>query len=64
MNKYPQRQYNKKWEDQNRDYSAYLKHRSRARSFLRDKATAEDLEEFEKIMQERKIFLEKSVDKF
>ncbi|MBB6715961.1 hypothetical protein [Clostridium gasigenes] len=38
---------NKKWQDKNKEYSNYLKGRSSARSFIKNKATLEDLEELE-----------------
>ncbi len=45
---------NKKWADNNKAYSSYLKSRSSARSFIRNKATMEDLEEIERLVAERK----------
>lgn len=45
---------NKKWEEKNREYSSYLKSRSSARSFIRNKATLEDIEEMKKLLDERK----------
>lgn len=44
---------NKKWEDKNREYASYLKSRSSARSFIRNKATLEDLEELKALIVER-----------
>lgn len=44
---------NKKWEDKNREYASYLKSRSSARSFIRNKATLEDLEELKTLIVER-----------
>lgn len=52
---------NEKWENKNREYASYLKSRSSARSFIRNKATLEDLEEIEKLISERKELL-KSLD--
>ena len=43
---------NKKWTDENREHANYLKARSAARSFLRNKATKEDLEEFKELIEE------------
>ena len=43
---------NKKWTDENREHANYLKSRSAARSFLRNKATKEDLEEFKELIEE------------
>lgn len=44
----------KRWEGKNQEYASYLKSRSSARSFIRNKATNEDLEEFDKLMDERR----------
>lgn len=45
--------YNKKWQDKNKEYSNYLKSRSTARSFIKNKATNEDLEEFKVLINTR-----------
>lgn len=45
---------NKNWAEKNREYSSYLRSRSSARSFIRNKATIEDLEELEKLIEDRK----------
>lgn len=45
---------NKKWQQKNKDYSNYLKSRSTARSFIKNKATKEDLKEIENLINERK----------
>lgn len=50
---------NKKWEDKNREYASYLKSRSSARSFIRNKATLEDLEELKTLILEREKNLNK-----
>jgi len=47
----------KNWDDKNREHSSYLKSRSSAKSFIRNKATSEDLEEIEKLITERKEHL-------
>lgn len=44
---------NKKWQEQNKDYSNYLKARSTARGFIKNKATLEDLEELKTLIEER-----------
>ncbi|WP_346962563.1 hypothetical protein [Clostridium sp.] len=49
---------NKKWQQKNKEYSNYLKSRSTSRSFIKNKATLEDLEELEKLIDERKEQLE------
>ncbi|WP_251860377.1 hypothetical protein [Clostridium sp. Marseille-Q2269] len=48
---------NQKWEEKNREHASYLKSRSSARSFIRNKATLEDLEELQKLIEERKELL-------
>lgn len=50
---------NKKWEDKNREYASYLKSRSSARSFIRNKATLEDLEELKTLILEQEKNLNK-----
>ena len=45
---------NKKWNEKNREYASYLRSRSSARSFIRNKATLEDLKELEELIEERK----------
>lgn len=45
---------NKRWQEQNKEKAKYLSDRSRARSFIRNKATLEDLEELENLIAERK----------
>ncbi|MFV3012398.1 hypothetical protein ACLD43_04600 [Clostridium botulinum] len=44
---------NQKWEKKNREYASYLKSRSSAKSFIRNKATLEDIEEFGDLLKER-----------
>lgn len=41
----------------NKDYANYISARSRARSFIKNKATLEDIEEFKKLIEEREKFL-------
>ena len=48
---------NKRWEAKNKEYSNYLKHRSAARSFIKNKATKEDIEEFKRLLDEREQIL-------
>lgn len=45
---------NKKWQQKNKEYANYLKARSTARGFIRNRATKEDLEELEQLIQERR----------
>lgn len=49
-----QTQANKKWQEKNRERTRYLRNRSTARSFLRNQATEEDIEELEQLIAERK----------
>jgi hypothetical protein len=53
---------NKNWAEKNREYSSYLRSRSSAKSFIRNKSTLEDLEELEKLIEERKLQCEKPRD--
>lgn len=45
---------NKAWQDKNKEHANYLKSRSAARSFIKKKATLEDLEELEIAIKQRK----------
>lgn len=44
---------NKKWADENREHANYLKNRSATKSFIRNKATQEDLLELKKLIEEK-----------
>ncbi|MCD7609619.1 hypothetical protein KYE14_08165 [Listeria monocytogenes] len=46
---------NKEWQSKNKEHANYLKSRSAAHSFIKNKATLEDLEELEKLIIEGKI---------
>ena len=48
---------NQRWEAKNKEYSNYLKQRSSARSFIKNKATKEDIEEFRRLLDEREQLL-------
>ncbi|NFC67310.1 hypothetical protein EXN48_14680 [Clostridium botulinum] len=48
---------NQNWEKNNREYASYLKSRSSARSFIRNKATLEDIEELRNLLREREELL-------
>lgn len=48
-----QRNADKRWREKNRDYANYLKNRTSARCFIRNKATLEDIEELKVLMKER-----------
>lgn len=50
---------NKKWQEKNKERAKYLSDRSRARSFLKNRVTIEDIEEFEEILKNRKEILSK-----
>ncbi|WP_375709081.1 hypothetical protein PJ261_05605 [Streptococcus dysgalactiae] len=43
----------KKWNEKNRERRNYMSKRSAARSFIRNQATKEDLEELKNIIRER-----------
>lgn len=51
---------NKKWQEKNKERAKYLSDRSRARSFIRNHAEVEDLEELQQLIEERKVLLKKS----
>jgi len=55
--KISQKQANKHWEEKNKEYSNYLKSRSAARSFIRNKANLDDLDELEQLIAERRNVL-------
>ena len=44
---------NKKWADENRSHANYLNNRSAAKSFIRNKATQDDLIELKKLIEEK-----------
>ena len=48
-----------KWCAKNKEYSAYLNHRSRARSFINKRATLADIEMLEELIEKRKNELKK-----
>lgn len=52
-NKNSQTEANKKWQEKNKEYSNYLKARSTARGFIKNKATLEDLNEIEQLIKIR-----------
>lgn len=45
---------NKRWQEKNREHARYLRNRSTARSFLKNQATLEDIQEMEQLIAERK----------
>jgi hypothetical protein len=44
---------NKRWQEKNRERARYLRDRSTARSFIKNKATIEDIEELKTLIEER-----------
>lgn len=50
----PQTEANKKWQEKNKEHSNYLKSRSAARSFIKNKSTEEDLIELEEFIKIRR----------
>ena len=57
MEKGKQTEANQRWEAKNKEYANYLKQRSTARSFIKNKATIEDIEEFRRFLDEREQIL-------
>lgn len=53
---------NKKWQEKNKERAKYLSDRSRARSFIKNLATLEDLDEFEKLIEEKRLNYIKAVE--
>lgn len=53
----------KKWNENNREHRNYLSKRSSARSFIRNHATMNDLNELEEIIKEKKEALEMITEK-
>ncbi|AEB77204.1 hypothetical protein ADU80_00015 (plasmid) [Clostridium botulinum] len=50
---------NKKWQEKNRERTRYLRDRSTARSFIKNKATLEDLKELKQLIKEKENSLRK-----
>lgn len=55
-------EYNKSWDNKNKEYSNYLKSRSAAKSFIRNKATQEDLDELILLITLKSCELDKEKD--
>lgn len=49
-----QKKANQKWAEQNKEHRNYLSKRSSARSFIRNHATVDDLDELEELIKEKK----------
>lgn len=45
---------NKRWQEKNKEHAKYLSNRSRSRSFIKNQATLEDIEELEQLIVQRK----------
>lgn len=54
---------NKRWQEKNKERAKYLSDRSRARSFIRNGAELEDLEEFKALISERENMLKTTKEK-
>ena len=52
--KYDQAEYNRRWAEKNKERRRYLSYRSSARSFIRNYANSEDLEELEDLIEKKK----------
>ncbi|MGM0240224.1 hypothetical protein [Enterococcus sp. AZ103] len=48
---------NKRWQEKNKKHASYLSDRSRSRSFIKNKATLEDLDELKSLIIERERVL-------
>lgn len=57
MSKNKQTEANKRWQEKNKEYAKYLSNRSRTRSFIRNQATLEDLDDLKKLIKEREQVL-------
>ncbi|MBE1303688.1 hypothetical protein G4W71_06550 [Clostridium botulinum] len=53
MAKSNQTEANKKWYDKNKEHAKYLNKRSHTRSFIKNFATQDDLEELKELIKER-----------
>ncbi|MBS5925612.1 MAG: hypothetical protein KIC66_00810 [Clostridium sp.] len=54
-----QRKADKRWREKNREHANYLKNRTSARCFIRNKATLEDIEELRELLRLRAEVLSK-----
>lgn len=52
--KYDQVEYNRRWAEKNKERRRYLSYRSSARSFIRNYASQEDLEELKDLIEKKK----------
>lgn len=51
---------NKRWQEKNREKAKYLRNRSTARSFIKNQATKEDIEELKELIIIREFDLNKT----
>ena len=58
-----QRNADKRWREKDRDHANYLKNRTSARCFIRNRATLEDIEELKALMEERAEALKRGNNK-
>lgn len=58
-----QRNADKRWREKNRDHANYLKNRTSARCFIRNRATLKDIGELEVLIKERVEVLKKENNK-
>lgn len=49
-----QKKADEKWRKENKEHANYLRARSAARSFIKNKATEEDIEKLEQLLLDRK----------
>lgn len=54
-----QRKADKRWREKNREHANYLKNRTSARCFIRNRATLEDIEELKELLRLRAEVLSK-----
>ncbi|MFL2020504.1 hypothetical protein [Weissella hellenica] len=54
-NKNSQTEANKRWQNSNKEHAKYLQYRSYARSFIKNLATKDDLNELEQLITERRV---------
>ena len=54
-----QRKADKRWREKNREHANYLKNRTSARCFIRNKATLEDIEDLKELLRLRAEVLSK-----
>lgn len=48
-----QQEYNRRWAEQNKEHKRYLSYRSTARTFIRNYAKEEDLEELKELIENK-----------